>query len=230
MYDLSDTMIQFSKQRIYSTLLGNTEEIPDFTQGLNESQFQDLTKLLRQHQIEIHQGSSESLKPIQNSSADIYLSNFVLNLVENPENMIREAYRVLKPHGELALSVLGDPAKSLYTSAVDTWVRTTKATQGVTVTGRTKNWLGGKEGVDLVKGLLVDAGFQDIKVSRMVVGLGVMGRGFGEDQFDWPMHKAEFREHGLMDAEVASGRKLVGDIFASQEVGIEGLIFHAKKS
>ena len=59
--------------------------------------------------------------------------------------------------------------------------------------------------------------------------MGVMGRGRGEDQFEWPMHRAEIRELGLTDAEVASGRKEVGDVFASQEVGIEGLIFHAKK-
>ena len=46
--------------------------------------------------ISVQRGSSEDL-PFGDSEFDRYFSNFVLHLTPEPSNMLREAYRVLKP-------------------------------------------------------------------------------------------------------------------------------------
>lgn len=49
--------------------------------------------------------------PYDSNSCDRYISNLSLFLVENPENMLKEAWRVLKPGGKAVFSVFGVPGE-----------------------------------------------------------------------------------------------------------------------
>jgi ubiquinone/menaquinone biosynthesis C-methylase UbiE len=49
--------------------------------------------------------------PYADESCDCYIANLSLHIVENPEKMIKEAFRVLMPGGVAAFSVLGVPGK-----------------------------------------------------------------------------------------------------------------------
>jgi len=77
-------------------------------------------KRLEGHDVEFYEASAEDL-PLPDGSFDRYVANFVLHLVTNPEQMLREARRVLKPGGVAGFSMWGRPENSPFwtlTSAV----------------------------------------------------------------------------------------------------------------
>src|SRR6266516_371299 len=55
------------------------------------------------HNVEFRQGDIESM-PVTSNAADVIVSNCVLNLVPNKNEVIKEIYRVLKPGGHFSIS------------------------------------------------------------------------------------------------------------------------------
>lgn len=55
------------------------------------------------HNVEFRQGDIEKM-PVTANSADVMVSNCVLNLVPNKDAVIKEIYRVLKPGGHFSIS------------------------------------------------------------------------------------------------------------------------------
>jgi arsenite methyltransferase len=69
--------------------------------------------------VEFRQGDIEEM-PVSNNVADVIVSNCVLNLVPNKQNVIKEIYRVLKPGGHFSISdivLVGDLPKALQEDA-----------------------------------------------------------------------------------------------------------------
>ena len=69
--------------------------------------------------VEVVEAPNESL-PYPDACADRYVANLSLHLVESPQRQIAEAFRVLRPGGIAAISVVGDREKS---SLLDTCLR-----------------------------------------------------------------------------------------------------------
>jgi ubiquinone/menaquinone biosynthesis C-methylase UbiE len=55
------------------------------------------------HNVEFRQGDIEQM-PVTDNTADVIVSNCVLNLVPNKEGVIKDIYRVLKPGGHFSIS------------------------------------------------------------------------------------------------------------------------------
>ena len=74
----------------------------DFTTAMIDRARTNAEKLAYQN-VEFRQGDIEQM-PVTSNIADVVVSNCVLNLVPNKENVIKEIYRVLKPGGHFSIS------------------------------------------------------------------------------------------------------------------------------
>ncbi|PST83762.1 arsenite S-adenosylmethyltransferase [Pedobacter yulinensis] len=74
----------------------------DFTPAMIEKARANAEKL-GYHNVEFREGDIENL-PVGASTANVVISNCVLNLVPNKAAVIREIYRVLKPGGHFSIS------------------------------------------------------------------------------------------------------------------------------
>ncbi len=85
----------------------------DFTPAMIEKARVNAEKLCF-HNVEFRQGDIENI-PVTADTADVVISNCVLNLVPDKAAVIKEIYRVLKPGGHFSISdivLIGDlPAK-----------------------------------------------------------------------------------------------------------------------
>ncbi len=99
--------------------------------------------------VEFRLGEIEHL-PVADNSADIIMSNCVINLSPDKQSVYRETYRILKPGGRLSISDV------LATSTLPDEVKKDLALVAACV--------GGAETIDETKTLLRNAGFQDIKI------------------------------------------------------------------
>ena len=75
------------------------------------SVFLDMVRAKNLERVELVEASNEAL-PYGDAVADRYVSSMSLHLVESPERMAAEAFRVLKPGGIAAFSVWGDRDKA----------------------------------------------------------------------------------------------------------------------
>lgn len=74
----------------------------DFTPAMIERARQN-AEVRGFHNVEFRQGDIEEM-PVTSNTADVIVSNCVLNLVPNKDGVIKEIYRVLKPGGHFSIS------------------------------------------------------------------------------------------------------------------------------
>jgi SAM-dependent methyltransferase len=100
--------------------------------------------------VEFRLGEIEHL-PVGDNSADLIMSNCVINLSPDKLQVYREAYRILKPGGRLSISDV------LATAALPAKIRNDLALVAACV--------GGAATFDDTKKMLTEAGFQNIKIT-----------------------------------------------------------------
>jgi SAM-dependent methyltransferase len=100
--------------------------------------------------VEFRLGELEHL-PIADNAADVILSNCVINLVPDKAQVFREAYRVLKPGGRLAISDVVNTAPLTSDLAADP-VLLCGCIAGAAPAARIEAWL-------------AEAGFADVRVT-----------------------------------------------------------------
>jgi len=99
--------------------------------------------------VEFRLGEIEHL-PVADNSTDVIMSNCVINLSPEKLRVYREAFRVLKPGGRLAISDV------VTTAPLPAEIRNDLALVGACV--------GGAATIDDIEALLKEAGFQSIKI------------------------------------------------------------------
>ncbi len=105
--------------------------------------------------VEFREGLIEAL-PVVSESADVVISNCVINLSPDKAAAFREAFRVLKPGGRLAISdiLLTSPLPSEVSESVSALIAC----------------IAGAETEDVYLGHIRDAGFVDIEFQRQPAG------------------------------------------------------------
>ena len=104
MMDISSNMITATHKR-FSNLIKNKEldfHITPFDQKIFKKQ------------LVIKEQNCEDLSQYPDNFFDVIFGNFVIHLVENPDKMIKEVKRVLKPEGKIMFSVLADYENSSF--------------------------------------------------------------------------------------------------------------------
>jgi C_GCAxxG_C_C family probable redox protein len=102
--------------------------------------------------VEFRLGEIEHL-PVEDSSVDAIISNCVINLSPEKGKVFREAYRVLKPGGRLAVSDI------VATGDLSEEVRNDLSL--------ISSCVGGAERVESIKKILEETGFKDVKVTPL---------------------------------------------------------------
>ena len=74
----------------------------DFTDAMNSKARTNVEKL-GYHNVEFRKGDIENM-PVSANTADVIVSNCVLNLVPNKDGVFKEIHRVLKPGGHFSIS------------------------------------------------------------------------------------------------------------------------------
>ncbi len=99
--------------------------------------------------VEFRLGEIENL-PVADSSVDVIISNCVINLSPDKRRVFKEAFRVLKPGGRLAISDV------IATAPLPDALRTNLALYS--------SCIGGAITIGEIESMLSESGFQDIKI------------------------------------------------------------------
>ena len=105
--------------------------------------------------VEFREGMIENL-PIASETVDVVISNCVINLSPDKAQVFREAHRVLKPGGRVAVSdiVLSDPLPPEVAKLAASWIAC----------------VGGASTEEEYLGYMRDAGFENIEYTRKPAG------------------------------------------------------------
>jgi SAM-dependent methyltransferase len=138
--------------------------------------------------VEFREGLIEAL-PVASGSADVIISNCVINLCPDKATAFREAFRVLKPGGRLAISdiLLTGPLPPEVAHSVAALV----------------SCIAGAETEEIYVGHIRDAGFVDIELQRRPVGE------IFDLTTDDPVISAAIAEFGIERA-----KKVAGTVFS----------------
>ena len=101
--------------------------------------------------VDFRLGEIEHL-PVADNSADIIMSNCVINLSPDKENVYKDAYRVLKPGGRIAISDI------LATSEIPEEIRNNLEAISACV--------GGAATIDETEDMLKQCGFENIRITK----------------------------------------------------------------
>lgn len=101
------------------------------------------------HNVEFRRGQIEAL-PVQDNTVDVIMSNCVINLSPHKESVFREAFRVLKPGGRIAVSDIVTEGNFSAELQADTTKWAECVTGAIDVTAYT--------------GMMREAGFSNIQV------------------------------------------------------------------
>jgi len=120
--------------------------------------------------VEFRLGEIEHL-PVADNTADVIISNCVINLSPDKLSVFREAYRALKPGGRLAIS------DTVATAPLPDEVRQDMALWSACISGAAT--------IDELEGILREAGFEQIRIqpkdaSREMIREWAPGRGIEE--------------------------------------------------
>lgn len=120
--------------------------------------------------VEFRLGEIEHL-PLADGSADVIISNCVINLSPEKARVFREAYRVLKPGGRLSVSDV-----VAFRELPETIKQDLALTAGC---------IAGAETADKIQKMLLDAGFSGIKIvpkenSKDIIDSWLPGRNLGD--------------------------------------------------
>ena len=113
--------------------------------------------------VEFIVGNNECL-PYSDCISDRYIANLSLNLVENPVNMLKEAYRLLKPGGIAAFSVWGKSEDS------NMFVVLTKAFNNLEIFAKGRSAFHLNNQVEL-NNMIREAGFSNVKSFYTSIGV-----------------------------------------------------------
>ncbi len=116
----------------------------------------DMLELARQNQEKAGVTNTEFLKgqiediPLPDASVDVIISNCVINLSSDKSQVLREAFRVLRPNGRFAVSdiVVRGSIEAPILSSIESWI----------------GCVAGALNEDDYRELLTDAGFTDIEI------------------------------------------------------------------
>jgi len=138
--------------------------------------------------VEFREGLIEDL-PVASESVDVVISNCVINLSPDKPKVFREAYRVLKPGGRIAVSdiLLSEPLPPEITELAASWIAC----------------VGGASTQEEYLGNMRAAGFENIEYSRKPAGPLLM------PSLQDPMWKAAIDQIGE-----ARFRELSGTVFS----------------
>jgi len=123
----------------------------------------------------------------EDAQFDVYLSNLCLQLVNNPENALKEAHRVLKKGGVLSVSVWGKRENSYHFHGIETIFKK----NGVTFPPSRSNYKI-SEDLEEMKGLFERCGFSGLKYEYVPILLKVFNLEQYQDHIFTPKMKSIF--------------------------------------